>query len=178
MSIVSGAVAAIFDREWRQQNASSRASRSQLKLEVTVAQQTMLLPQHADFFVAARVVDFLRQVMPQLNNLAVFGSASMLLMLLALSSYPFPQRDAFVWLSWATLLGAVIILLVVFVQMNRDRVVSLLHGTVPGKLSWYASLVNQVILFAVVPALSLLGAQFPDAFRQVFSWVSKIGSPH
>jgi hypothetical protein len=69
-------------------------------------------------------------------------------------------------------------LLVVFVQMNRDRIISLLHGTVPGKLSFDAALINQVVLFAVVPALSLLGAQFPETFRQFFSWASKIGSAH
>jgi peptidoglycan biosynthesis protein MviN/MurJ (putative lipid II flippase) len=116
--------------------------------------------------------------MPQMNNLAIFGSASMLLMLIAISSYPFPQRDTFIWLSWATLLGAVVLLLVVFVQINRDRIVSLLHGTEPGKLNWDAALVNQVVLFAIVPALSLLGAQFPDTFRQLISWASKIGSSH
>jgi hypothetical protein len=52
---------------------------------------------------------------------------------------------------------------------------SLLSGTVPGKLSWDAGLVNQIVLFGVVPVLGLLGAQFPDVFRQFFSWASKIG---
>jgi hypothetical protein len=171
MSTVSGAVASIFDGEWRQWSVTSRPSRAKRKLGVRLTDE-------ANLFVAARVVDFLRQVMPQLNSLAVFGTAGMLLMLLAISSYPFPQRDTLIWLSWATLLGAVLMLLVVFVQMNRDRIISLLHGTVPGKLSFDAALINQVVLFAVVPALSLLGAQFPETFRQFFSWASKIGSAH
>jgi len=171
MAAVTGAVASIFDGEWRLQAAGSASSQS--------AQDTRSkLVEQANLFVASRVVDFLRQVLPQLQNLAVFGTATMLLMLLAMSSYPFPQRDTFLWLSWLTLLAAVLLLLIVFVQMNRDRIVSLLSGTVPGKLSWDAGLVNQVILFGVVPALSLLGAQFPHVFWQLFSWTSKIASGH
>ncbi len=134
------------------------------------------LIRQANLCIAARVVDFLRQVLAQLQNLALFGTTGMLLMLLAMSSYPFPQRDTLLWLSWATLLGAVLLLLIVFVQMNRDRIISLLSGTTPGKLEWDSSFLIQVTVFGVVPILTLLGAQFPQAFGQLFSWASKLGS--
>jgi hypothetical protein len=168
MSLVSGAITSIFDAQWRTQRAQSQLSKVDRRIVGRLADQ-------ANLFIASRVVDLLRQVVPQLQNFASFGTASMLLMLFAMSSYPFPQRDTFLWLSWSTLLGALLVLLVVFVQMSRDRIMSLLSGTVPGKLSWDASLVNQIVLFGVVPVLGLLGAQFPDVFRQFFSWASKIG---
>jgi hypothetical protein len=168
MSLVSGAITSIFDAQWRTSCAQPQLSKVDRRIVGGLADQ-------ANLFVASRVVDLLRQVVPQLQNFAAFGTASMLLMLFAMSSYPFPQRDTFLWLSWSTLLGALLILLVVFVQMSRDRIMSLLSGTVPGKLSWDASLVNQIVLFGVVPVLGLLGAQFPDVFRQFFSWASKIG---
>jgi len=168
LAIVSGAITSAFDNLWRSQSAQTLSALEKRGI-------TPKLTEQADLFVASRVVDLLRQIMPQLQNLAVFGTASMLLMLFAMSSYPFPQRDTLLWLSWSTLLGAVLIMLIVFVQMTRDRVISFLRGTVPGKLSWDTDFVGQIITFAVVPVLSLLGAQYPDAFRQLFSWAAKIG---
>ncbi len=169
VAIVTGAVASIFDGEWRLAGAAQTASRSDQEVVTELIRQ-------ANLCIAARVVDFLRQVLAQLQNLALFGTTGMLLMLLAMSSYPFPQRDTLLWLSWATLLGAVLLLLIVFVQMNRDRIISLLSGTTPGKLEWDSSFLIQVTVFGVVPILTLLGAQFPQAFGQLFSWASKLGS--
>ena len=169
LALVSGAVTSIFDSRWRSRPAPVSVFGRRLAENLT---------EQASLFAASRVVDLLRQVMPQLQNLATFGTASMLLMLFAMSSYPFPQRDTLLWLSWSTLLGAVLILLIVFVQMQRDRVMSFLSGTVPGKLNWDAGFVRQVVVFGVVPVLSLLGAQFPDMFRQLFSWAAKINGGH
>jgi hypothetical protein len=171
LALVSGAITLIFDAEWRTRQIKRQLSKGDQRIVDRLTDQ-------ANLFVASRVVDLLRQVVPHLQNLATFGTASMLLMLFAMSSYPFPQRDTFVWLSWITLLGALLALLIVFVQMSRDRIVSLLSGTIPGKLSWDANLVNQVVLFGVVPILSLLGAQFPEVFRDLFSWATRVGGGH
>jgi hypothetical protein len=169
VATVTGAVASIFDGEWRFAGAVQTASRSGQEVVTESIRQ-------ANLCIASRVVDFLRQVLAQLQSLALFGTTGMLLMLLAMSSYPFPQRDTLLWLSWATLLGAVLLLLIVFVQMNRDRIISLLSGTTPGKLEWDSSFVFQLTVFGVVPILTLLGAQFPQAFGQLFSWASKLGN--
>jgi hypothetical protein len=171
LALVSGAITLIFDAEWRTRQIRRQLSKGDRRIVDRLTDQ-------ANLFVATRVVDLLRQVVPHLQNLATFGTASMLLMLFAMSSYPFPQRDTFLWLSWITLLGALLALLIVFVQMSRDRIVSLLSGTIPGKLSWDANLVNQVVLFGVVPILSLLGAQFPEVFRDLFSWATRMGGGH
>jgi hypothetical protein len=125
-------------------------------------------------FVAARVVDFLRQVFPQLLNLAVFSMVGALAMTLAVSGYPFPNRDTLLWFSWLILLSAAGTILIVFIQMNRDRVLSMLTGTTPGRLNWNSSFVLQLLLFGVIPILTLLGAQFPHTLSGMVSWVGGV----
>jgi hypothetical protein len=124
-----------------------------------------------NLFVAARVVDFLRQVFPQMLNLAGFSMVGALAMTLAVSGYPFPGRDTLLWFSWLVLLSVIGTILVVFIQMNRDRVLSMLTGTTPGKLNWNSSFVLQILVFGVIPVLTLLGAQFPHALGGMLSWI-------
>jgi hypothetical protein len=127
-----------------------------------------------NLFVAAHVLDFLRQVFPQLESLVVFATAGLLAMILAVSQYPFPARDTMLWWSWIVLLSAVAVTILVFVQMNSDRILSMLAGTAPGRLSWNSTFITQLLLFAVLPILTLLGAQFPHALGGIFSWIGGI----
>ena len=92
------------------------------------------LSEQGSLFVVSRVVDLLRQVFPHFQNLALFVTASILMMLLAVSSYPFGHRDTLLWIAWLAVGSAVGAMLYVFVSMNRDRVLSLLQGTTPGSL--------------------------------------------
>ena len=123
----------------------------------------------AELFVASRVLDFLRQVYPQMTHLVVFVIVGLLALMLALSSYPFPHRDTFVWLSWIILLSMIGVTFVIFIQINRDRVMSMLSGTTPGQLNWNGNFVWRVVIFAIIPVLILLGAQFPHALQGFFS---------
>ena len=71
-------VASIFEGEWRLSGLGAPAT------------MPRRLTEEGDLFVAARVVEFLRTVFPQMMNLAGFGMVSVLAMMLALSAYPFP----------------------------------------------------------------------------------------
>jgi hypothetical protein len=170
MSDLSRCVTEVFEPWWRLDRKSSLTAATpgdQHDLEESLIKS-------AELFVASRVVDFLRQVFPQLMNMVVFASVGLLAMMLALSSYPFPQRDTVAWLSWIILLSVIAITFVIFIQINRDRVVSMLLGTTPGQLSWDSSFIWQVVIFGLVPILTLLGAQFPNALQGVFSSVGGI----
>jgi hypothetical protein len=127
------------------------------------------LIKQAELFVAGRVLDFLRQVYPQMTHLVVFVTVGLLGLILAISSYPFPHRDTFVWLSWIILLSVIGVTFVIFVQINRDRVMSMLSGTTPGQLNWNGNFVWRVVIFAIIPVLILLGAQFPHALQGFLS---------
>jgi hypothetical protein len=165
MSKLSRQVTEIFEPWWRlnrETHLTARPAADEPSLDES-------LIRNGELFVASRVVDFLHQVFPQLMNLVVIGSVGLLAMMLAVSSYPFPQRDTLALLSWIILLSVIALILVIFIQINRDRVLSLLSGTTPGQLNWNSGFVWQLVVFGLIPILTLLGAQFPHALQGVFS---------
>ncbi|MGO9607854.1 MAG: hypothetical protein ACLQAT_31385 [Candidatus Binataceae bacterium] len=133
----------------------------------------------AELFIASRVVEFLRQIFPQLINLASFGIVGIVALTLAAASYPFPDRDAIMLMSWLILLSTLVLLTTMFMQVGRDRIISLLHGTTPGRLNFDADFIVRMGLFVVLPILTLLGAQFPHTIGQFVSWLGgHLGSSH
>jgi hypothetical protein len=132
----------------------------------------------AESFLVGRLVHFLAYVLPQLQQLIGASIAGVLLLLLAVTSYPFPPHDVLVWFNWAVVLSLVAIALGVFVQMNRDPILSYLNGTTPGKISWDREFVLRILTYGVIPVLALLGAQFPDSIRQVISYFIPGGATH
>jgi hypothetical protein len=124
------------------------------------------------FFLLTHVAAFLQYIFAHLQNLVALVTAGLLLMLLAANSYPFQPREPLLLFSWVTILTAVAVTLIIFVQMSRDRALSLLAGTTPGKLSVTRDLVLRVLIHGALPIVALLGAQFPEVLRQIFSWLS------
>lgn len=127
-----------------------------------------------ELFLAGRVVGMLRATLPQLTNLAFSAAGAILLMLLALSSYPFAQRESLVWFSWSFVLPGVGAMLYVFASINRDRIVSVLSGTTPGRLDLTRDFMTRALLFGLIPVLGLLGVQFPGTLGQIASSVGKL----
>lgn len=127
-----------------------------------------------ELLLAGRVVGMLRATLPELTNLAFSAAVAILLMLLALSSYPFAQRESLVWFSWLFVLPGVGAMLYVFASINRDRIVSVLSGTTPGRLDLTRDFMTRALLFGLIPVLGLLGVQFPGALGQIASSVGKL----
>jgi len=155
-------VASIFEGQWRLSGLGAPAT------------MPRRLTEEGDLFVAARVVEFLRTVFPQMMNLAGFGMVSVLAMMLALSAYPFPGHDTLLWVSWIVLLSYSAATMTVFVQINRNRIVSMLSGTDPGRFNWDSAFWVHLLLFVLIPVLSLLGAQFPHALGGIFAWIGSL----
>jgi len=127
--------------------------------------------QQARRFLAAQTVIFLHHVLSHLQNLLFFVVAGLVLMLLAITYYPFQPREWLLWFNWLVILATVSLTIVVFVQMGRDRVLSLLANTVPGQITWNREFLLRMLLYVVVPVLTLLGAQFPESMRRMLSWL-------
>jgi hypothetical protein len=124
----------------------------------------------AELFLLGRLVHFLGYVLPQLQQMIAASVAGVLLLLLAVNSYPFPPHNILVWLNWAVVLTLVAIALGVFIQMNRDPVLSQINGTTPGKINWDREFILRVFTYGVIPIVALLGAQFPDSIGHILSY--------
>jgi hypothetical protein len=167
---ISSQIVAMFEPAWRLLGEHSRPS---------LDENDQKAIEQGDLFVAGRVVDFLRQVFPQMRLLSGSAMTGLLTMMLAASVYPFVQRDTLLWVSWIVLLTAVTIGVIVFVQISRSRIVSMLYGTTPGRFSWDSPFTIRILMFGMIPILTLLGAQYPNALGGTISWISKMfgGAP-
>ena len=129
-------------------------------------------------FIVSRLINFLAVVFPSLQNLGFFVLAGLLLMLLAVTSYPFQPRNEFLFFNWIVILIFIGTVFWIFVQMERDTVLSLLNDTNPGQIHFSRELVLRILLYVAVPLLALLGAQFPESVQQLLSlFASTQGSP-
>ncbi len=125
--------------------------------------------EEAEEFVVTRMVSFLAVVFPSLQNLALFVLAGLLLMLLAVTSYPFQPRNEFLFFNWVVILSFVAAVSLIFIQMDRDTVLTLLNGRKPGQISLNPEFVVRLALYLAVPLLALVEAQFPESVRQILS---------
>jgi hypothetical protein len=120
-------------------------------------------------FIVSRLVNFLAIVFPALQNLAYFVLAGLLLMLLAVTSYPFQPRNEFLFFNWVVILSFIGTVFWIFIQMDRDTALSLLSDTSPGQIHFSRELLLKILLYVAVPLTALLGAQFPESLRQILS---------
>ena len=134
----------------------------------TAAAATTFFEQ-AEEFIVSRMVNFLAVVFPSFQNLGYFVLVGLLLMLLAVTSYPFEPRNEFLFFNWVVILSFIGTILWIFVQMDRDTVLSLLNGGTPGQINISSELVLRAFLYIGAPLLALLGAQFPDTLGKILS---------
>jgi hypothetical protein len=164
LDYVSKVVAPIFEPLWRTQDGAISQS------PPAENDKSPPVDPAGDIFVATRVIDLLRQIMPQLRTLAITSTFAMLMMLFAISAYPFPTRDHLLWFSWEMVLATVGSILWMYFSFNRDRVISLICGTTPGHIDWNSTLLTQLLTHGLIPILVLLGAAYPAELGRLAQW--------
>lgn len=165
MARLSGQITALLEPAWRL--VSDRP-------QPNLAERDQKIIECGNLFVASRVVDFLRHAFPQMRILSGSAMAGLLAMMLAASAYPFVQRDLLLWISWIVLLAAVGIGVTIFVQISRSRIVSMLCGTTPGRFNWDSAFTVRILMFGVIPILTLLGAQYPNTLGAIIPWIGRV----
>jgi hypothetical protein len=128
----------------------------------------------AEEYLAVQIVDYIEWVMHHLRILALFLLLSLLITTLLLSGYPFSPRQL-VKLSFIVLLLATVgAILYVNTQMNRNEILSRIGKTTPGRITWDARFIVNVLTFGVLPILTLLGSEFPELRSTLFSWLDPL----
>jgi hypothetical protein len=162
---LSGIVARICEPAWRLSNK-----------QPTDEGIDLMIRNDGELFLASRVVDFLRQVMPQLYSLVGFTMVAVVAMMLAMSVYPFPAHNTLLWISWLVLLVTIFVVFWVFTSINRNRIISMLSGTTPNAFSWDRAFTGQLFLYGIVPVLVLIGGQLPNGVGGILSWIAGLFS--
>ncbi|MET0341042.1 MAG: hypothetical protein ABW252_08565 [Polyangiales bacterium] len=115
-------------------------------------------------YVASVVTLMLNRHVRQFRIFLYASTACALLLLAAISSYPFEPQRTLLTCIWV-LMGAVVFTgLYVFVQLDRDPLLSHIagHPETSGRLTVDPAFGLRVALWVVIPMLSVLAAQYPE----------------
>jgi hypothetical protein len=126
----------------------------------------------AEELAAIYVVDYIEWVFRYLRRLAAFLAAALVLMMITVASYPFQPASVVRTIYFGILGVAVLTIVAVLVRMNRDTVLSAITGTTPGEVTWDSTFIINLVTYAAIPVLTLLGSQIPALRDFLFSWVS------
>jgi hypothetical protein len=127
----------------------------------------------AEDFVALEVTIYLSQFFVQLSNVTLFLSVAPLLMLLAISSYPFQPQRSWLLLAGAELLVVTIFLLIVVARLERDELISRIQKTAPDQLSFHWAFLSHVLLYAA-PLLAILMAFSSTSSDLLHTWLDPL----
>ncbi len=140
----------------------------------THASDTGLVLRCAEEYVATHVAAYLAWVTARLRSLSLHILVSVLVVVALVSSYPIAPHGLVRTLVTALVAGSVGVVLVITVEADRDDVLSRISKTDPGQVTWDFRLVGRLLLFGVVPVLSLLSSEFPELRGFLFNWMEPL----
>jgi hypothetical protein len=127
----------------------------------------------AEDLVAMEFLAIISQYAAHLRNLATYLALAPLLLVWAVSSYPFlPQRYmlVFLWSAWITIVAGVVY---VYIQMDSDVFLSHVSRTRPNHVTFDATFFTS-ILALIVPLLGVVLAQFPIISDALNQWLGPV----
>ncbi|HEY4594851.1 MAG TPA: hypothetical protein VIJ02_00505, partial [Thermoanaerobaculia bacterium] len=116
-------------------------------------------------FLALRVVAYLRYVFGHLRSSLMGAIGTGMLILLAVAAYAFQPKQFVSMAIWVTLAIAVAVTFWIFLQMDRNPMLSLIGNTEPGEISLDKTFVANFTLYVFIPVLSMIATQFPEVGR-------------
>jgi hypothetical protein len=117
--------------------------------------------QLAEDYVLISLIFHLRRFAPPLRKLASFLMTSPVILLLAITIYPFQPQRMLTMLIWILVLGAASLSIWIFIQIDRDPFVSRVSNTTPNAVNFDVSFISSLMPL-LVPVLGLILTVFPD----------------
>jgi hypothetical protein len=74
---------------------------------------------------------------------------------------PLDRSHCLLGLVWADVILSSVVVMGVFVGIERDAIVSRMFGTKPG-LQWNVDFISKVVVYVVIPLATVFAAQFPE----------------
>jgi hypothetical protein len=126
-------------------------------------------------YVALRAIAYIRYVFAEIRNSLLAFTVGILFLLGGLASFHFqPIRSVYVVL-WSVIGVIAIATVAIFIQMDKDSVLSRIGGTTPGEVNPIKSgLLMRIVAFVLPPVAALIVTQFPRLGQPVASWLNPL----
>jgi hypothetical protein len=124
--------------------------------------------------VAVTIALAVRDALSRLSHNVWYIAAGTFLVFASHMLFPFQAKQRLLALIWVDILVGVAVVLTVLFQMEKDEVLSRIASTTPGRITWNRETIARVIVYGLVPLLTLFAAQFPDLGATVLEWLKPI----
>jgi hypothetical protein len=128
----------------------------------------------AEEFVAMQFVLVIREMLARLATVFFYIIVAVLLLVAAQQSFPFEPHQQLLGTAWIYVVFAVALVFGVFVQMERDPLLSAIASTPAGKVRWDATMWSKVFLYGVIPLTTIFAAQFPQIGATLLAWLTPV----
>lgn len=108
-----------------------------------------------------------RESTSQLLKLLSFMTFGLLGIWLSVSVYPFEPERVLRFIVGGLIAAGLVVTVTFVVQMEKDPLLSHLHGTRANEVNWHRTFLQRLALYVGLPLLSLLTSQFPEVQRLV-----------
>jgi len=119
-------------------------------------------------FVATVAAFLISRYVRQFRYFLYALTAGTALLLLALNSYVFEPHRLLLTCSWAVVASVTIAGVWIFIELDRNTVLSYIAGTAPGKLTIDGALVVRIAAWGVLPILGLAATTYPEIANALY----------
>lgn len=137
--------------------------------DAKAGQEATLQRQADEEFVAMIYLTYIRSALVQIRNRVGTAAGLYILLLWALTGYPWMNRHG-ILLQMSALLGLLaVVTILIYAEMQKDDILSRTTQTEAGKLD--SQFFTKILSVVGIPALTLLASQFPEFSNLIFSWI-------
>ena len=112
---------------------------------------------------------YIRSALVQIRNRVGTAAGLYILLLWALTGYPWMNRHG-ILLQMSALLGLLaVVTILIYAEMQKDDILSRTTQTEAGKLD--SQFFTKILSVVGIPTLTLLASQFPEFSNLIFSWI-------
>jgi hypothetical protein len=119
--------------------------------------------------IALPFISYIRIILLQMRNMAVFLTLGFVLAWLSLNSYPFQSPRMLNGLMLVVLVVVSLCVTIVLAGVSKDSILSRMTQTEPGKLD--KSFLVHLATAGGLPLITVVASQFPSVSRFLFSWL-------
>jgi hypothetical protein len=127
----------------------------------------------AEEYLAMLITLVIRQLSARVVRELLFVTAGLVLVIVALSSFPIYPLQPLIGYAWGWAAIAATAGIWVSVTMERDPILSRLTGT-PNRVTWNLAFTTKLIVYVGIPLVTLFAAQFPAAGGTLLRWLTPI----
>ena len=126
----------------------------------------------AESFVATVVTLLVHRHVRQFRYFLYVLTACALLLLTTVTTYPFEPYRLLLTFTWVVLGSVVAVCLWVYVELERNTLLSHTAGTTPNNVTVDAAFVLRVLTWGIVPLLTIAATQYPEFANFLFKLLS------